>query len=483
MRHPAGLFLSILLALPVAACEPNSPFREQTTTCNTSAGDNSPSCASHSLEEHRLADFPKNFFLLGFVEVDDQGKPYIRDQIDTLFSRIEEEARYKDLSIVIYVHGWKHNDDAGDTNVQAFRGLLSQMAEMELRRAPSYWPAREVVGIYIGWRGLSVDAGEVAEDLTFWSRIATAHRVAEGSVREVLARAKALRDAIDESSWPHHQDPRSTRLVTIGHSFGGLIVYTALSQYFLDRAVQTGTADYARSLGGTAQADTKGRSKEIAGYGDLVVVVNPAIEAMRYEPIREVIENRRGPGSYAPDQNPVFVEVTSDADLATGIAFPAGRLVNTTFESFTSDAERREAMSSLGHYQAFWTHKLQGPTPVADPNTVLPPIDVYQECLAFAQFNAQWRPGGYLAPGWQRQYRTKAMLTHLAQSNFDPNDPFWIVTTDQSMIRSHSDIEEPVFVDFIRQVYDDVVRLKEAVPCTPTPPAPTAPNNGPNQAR
>ena len=86
----------------------------------------------------------------------------------------------------------------------------------------------------------------------------------------------------------------------------------------------------------------------------------------------------------------------------------------------------------------------------------------------------------YLRPGWQRQYRTKAMLTHLAQSNFDPNDPFWIVTTDQSMIRSHSDIEEPVFVDFIRQVYDDVVRLKEAVPCTPTPPAPAAPNNGPN---
>ena len=112
---------------------------------------------------------------------------------------------------------------------QAFRGLLNQMAEMELRRAPSYWPAREVVGIYVGWRGLSVDAGEAAEDLTFWSRMATAHRVAEGSVREVLARAKALRDAIDETSWPHHQDPRSTRLVTIGHSFGGLIVYTALS--------------------------------------------------------------------------------------------------------------------------------------------------------------------------------------------------------------------------------------------------------------
>jgi hypothetical protein len=72
--------------------------------------------------------------------------------------------------------------------------------------------------------------------------------VAEGAVREVLSRAKALRDAVDAASWPGHQDHRNTRLVTIGHSFGGLIVYTALSQYFIDRAVQTETAPFARSL-------------------------------------------------------------------------------------------------------------------------------------------------------------------------------------------------------------------------------------------
>ena len=74
-------------------------------------------------------------------------------------------------------------------------------------------------------------------------------------------------------------------------------------------------------------------------------------------------------------------------------------------------------------------------------------------------------PGGYLQPGWRRSYRAGAVLTQRAQSNFDPNDPFWIVTTDQSLIRGHSDIEEPVFVDFIRQLYDDLVRLKEREPC------------------
>jgi hypothetical protein len=431
--------------------------------------DNGESCGASSLEEDRLQNYPGRSFLLGFVEVDDQGRPYIRDQIPTLFDRIEQEAQYQDLSIIIFVHGWKHNDAPTDTNVLAFRRLLQQMAVMELVRAPTYWPARKVVGIYVGWRGLSVDAGEIAEDLTFWTRMATAHRVAEGAVREVLARAKALRDAVDATSWPGHQDHRNTRLVTIGHSFGGLIVYTALSQYFIDRAVQTDVVPFARTLMAKPARTEQGEGKEIVGYGDLVVVVNPAIEAMRYEPIRELMQNRRSPGGFAPDQNPVFVEVTSDADWATGIAFPAGRLVNTTFESFTSGDERREAMSSLGHYPPFWTHRLEGPVAEADQNPEPPAIDVDQECADFARFNAQERVHGYLKPGWQRRYRTGAVLT--ANSKFDPNDPFWIVATDKSMIEGHSDIQEPVFVDFIRQLYDDLVRLKEAVPCrTPAEP-------------
>jgi hypothetical protein len=79
--------------------------------------------------------------------------------------------------------------------------------------------------------------------------------------------------------------------------------------------------------------------------------------------------------------------------------------------------------------------------------------------------------GGYLKPGWRRRYRTGAVLA--TNSQFDPNDPIWIIATDKSMIEGHSDIEEPIFVDFIRQLYDDLVRLKESVPCrTRLPPLP-----------
>jgi hypothetical protein len=447
--------LPIALALGLIGCQPNAPIRDRTSACTAPAGDSGESCSAYSLEEHRVPGYPDQSFLLGFVEFDDQGKPYIRDQITTLFDRLEMEARYRDLSILVFVHGWKHNDAFTDSNVVKFRDLLQQVAEMELQRPPGYWPTRKVVGIYVGWRGLSFGTGDIGQDVTFWTRMATAHRVAQGSVREVLARAKSLRDGIDATSWPGHADHRSTRLVVIGHSFGGLIVYTALSQYFIDRVVENETSSFPKTQ----------TPKEIAGYGDLVVVVNPAIEAMRYEPIRELLENGRYRLRFAPNQNPVFVEVTSDADWATGLAFPIGRSVNTTFESFMSDGERNEARSALGHYPAFWTHDLKGPTPEADPALRLPPIDVDRECADFEDFVRTARPDGYLRPGWQRRYRTGAMLTHRADSRFDPNVPFWIVATDKSLIRDHNDIEEPAFVDFIRQVYDDLVRLKEAEPC------------------
>ena len=58
-----------------------------------------------------------------------------------------------------------------------------------------------------------------------------------------------------------------------------------------------------------------------------------------------------------------------------------------------------------------------------------------------------------------------ATLTQLAAPKSDPNSPFWIVRADPSIIIDHSDIMEPVFEGFVRQVYDDLVLLKEENLC------------------
>src|SRR5207253_1204512 len=63
---------------------------------------------------------------------------------------------------------------------------------------------------------------------------------------------------------------RCRRRRTIGHSFGGLIVYTALSQYFINSVVQSDMASFSRTLAPQRPVADQDKDREIAGYGDLV---------------------------------------------------------------------------------------------------------------------------------------------------------------------------------------------------------------------
>jgi hypothetical protein len=459
-----------IVAAVLSGCVPNEAYRTTAGVCEVA------DCKTGSIERHAVKTEPASEYLLGVVEFDDQGAKYAPAQMDVLFTQLKAETTAQDLCLVVFVHGWENNASYDNGNVQEFRQLLEQLTRTESEHPPGAWnKPRKVIGIYAGWRGKSVDAGDLST-ITFWNREAAAHRVALGSIRELLGRARALRDTLDRTTWsgrllptgtpaPPGERLRSTRLLTIGHSFGGLIVYTALAQYLTDRAA---ASDMSWALGATTDED-----KMIVGYGDLVVIINPAVEAMSWEPVRRLVENRKPP-DYARMQPPIFVEVTSTADDATGVAFPLGRSLNTLTENFTDSEERRMATRSFGHYEPFITHDLtSAPNAVtkqqaadalarlAQSSPAQASADarelVQAECQAHAAFEAQWRRDGYLLPGWTRQYSSGAILSHRAASKFDPNDPFWVVSADKSVIADHTDINEPVFVDFVRQLYDELL--------------------------
>jgi hypothetical protein len=445
----------------LTACIANTAHRPIAEIC--SVGD----CAQDSIEVHEVAGAPGQDYLLGFVEFDDQGAQLQPAQMSTLFTRLEAESRTQDLCIVVFVHGWKHNAAADDPDVVSFRALLAGMAKTEAAHAPGLGgKPRKLVGIYAGWRGQSSALGDLAADLTFWSRKDAAQRVALGSIRELLGRARALRDDLDRTTWSgRHLPPntpappgdrlRSTRLLTIGHSFGGLIVYTALAQALIDRVVTAQMAGIA--------APAENADKAIAAYGDLVVIVNPAIEATAWEPLRALLHDQPQE-RFARQQKPAFVEVTSSADDATGIAFPLGRSLNTALESFVSADQRTEALKSIGHYPPFWTHHLtrapDAPAAadfVAAQDAAPPGALVAGECAAQSRFDAQFRQAGYLQPGWTRRYAGGAVLSHLTGTGYDANDPYWMVLADGSVIADHSDIQQPIFVDFVRELYDELL--------------------------
>ncbi len=455
--------LLLMMASFLGGCVANAPFR-------TVAGECLNPCSTGSVEHH-MADAQKGVdYLLGVVEFDDQGAKLKPEQMERLFERLQRESEDRDLSIVVFVHGWQHNGAYDDSHLEQFRVLLNNLAITEQTHAPSAYRGlpRKVVGIYASWRGKSLDAG-VLSDLTFWSRKAAASRVAEGSIRELLARARALRDTIDRTTWggrrvranevpPPGERLRSTRLLTIGHSFGGLIVYTALAQYMTDRAAASMMAD---QLGQATEED-----RVVAPYGDLVVIVNPAVEAISWEPVHQLMV-KRPVRSYAQRQNPVFIEVTSTADSATGKAFPVGRWINTILEGFTSAGQRDEAQTAVGHYEPFVTHELYLPPSsqrrsAAEATAALKQqVDegefVRARCADRWTFERTYMRNGHLTPGWTRQFNEGAVVRHLADRPYDPDNPFWVVRTDKTLIPSHSEIMAPAFVDFVRQVYDDML--------------------------
>jgi hypothetical protein len=442
--------LSLVAAGLLAACAPNELLRDEVAVCEVGASDyHAEHCRRFSLERHHVQVPQENgptkdsSFLLGFVEFDDQGKPRQRQQMDTLFDQLDALRSNEGLCLIIFVHGWKHNARHDDTNLIAFRQLLAQMTVTEVNGLPgTLGIPRKVVGIYPGWRGLSADLSQIDRNLSFWARKNAAHRVAEGSIRELFARARLLRDA-------DRAQGRPTRMLTIGHSFGGLIVYTAVAQYLVDHAALA--------------SDTK--ELQVPAYGDLVIVINPAIEAIKFEPAAQIMRSRT---RYARNQTPTFINVTSQADWATGYVFPIGRWFNTVFESFTDRAEAQEAQTAFGHYEPYWTHRLTSRPGLAEAKP-LTRVQLEQECRDAAAFNAG-RVDGHLIAGWRRDnYTSGAVLEHIDRRGNSTGSPYWVVTTDETVIAGHNDIEAPIFVDFVRQLYDDFIRLKEPQPCGVAP--------------
>jgi alpha-beta hydrolase superfamily lysophospholipase len=84
----------------------------------------------------------------------------------------------------------------------------------------------------------------------------------------------------------------------VGHSFGGLLLFHALSQSLIHSVLSY--TDPAVDL-----ADN---------YADLVVLVNPAIEGSRFQPLFEAILAR---SVFPTNQLPVLVAVTAESDWTT----------------------------------------------------------------------------------------------------------------------------------------------------------------------
>jgi hypothetical protein len=414
---------------------------------------------------------PKASYTLHFLEFDDQGWPYPdrnapgaspSHKIDCAIGDLAHRLKQDKVITFVYIHGWHHSAAHRDPDLEKFRVLLSDQA--------LHWGSeRQVVGFYIGWNGDTIDLPGLRH-ATFWSRKNAAHKVAEGSVREFFARMKALRNhsnrpRIASPTDRHHQcrwkgshgggPDCPLRTIMIGHSFGAWILFASTSPFILETLAGGSDVDD----GEEPQATERER-----GIADLILLLNPAFEATRYDAVFNAARRYRNP-RYQP---PLLVSVTSDADMATGIAFPVARVVNSLLQALGNSALESRAMKRThGHMAEYLTHELvldgtwphhqidDGACPGNLPITGIPgAFELRQHYVGLLRDG----PAGERETP-ERVYCGGLRLKPLPNSAVAPYSVVWNIRTHANVIPNHDRIHEPVFEYFLGQMYEDIREL------------------------
>lgn len=408
--------LAALSACVAAGCASNAPY-------HSSAHDGS-ACSSDPASEACLGSLYQEFAShdMAFAEFTELGNAFDDKAVEKVLAMIDARARDQGVVVVVFVHGWKHNASEQDENVRSFKDAMQTMsAILGDTFAKSELGKRRLIGVYVGWRGASIEV-PLLKELTFWDRKAVAEELGSGGITRLLLDLDRITAG----------EARNV-LVVIGHSFGGAIVVRALTDVLTERVTNRMEDERARM------------------FGDGVLVLNPAIEANQALPVVEAALQR----PYAPSQLPLFISISSDADWATHYAFPAGQMVGKATwkhadlkRSYYHDRaapnepmalrERHLDATTVGNFAPFLTHRLRATGKGDGTRFSLSTCDsAAQDC----------RPMGWTT------------LTGLPTIGPLPTHyPLYFIKTDRTVMTEHNDIFNPQVRSFVFTVIDDVVR-------------------------
>lgn len=411
-------------------------------------------------------------FKLGIVEFADDGT-YNAAQFTSVTQMVDDATAQRGGIIVTFVHGWHHGPQVCDSNLACFRRVLQHVAT-----SPEAG-GRPVVGVYVGWRGESVSV-PIVNIGTLWSRKAVAENIGRTGGKELLIR---LHD-----TWVKRNDAGlETTMVTVGHSLGGAFLLSAVKgELTTDVADVYGRRSSLRIVSTEgARSDTATQKALRARFGDLIVLVNPAIESVVYDPLDRDLKDQRVADDaitrssppekqliYAADQMPILMVVASRADGYVRWVFPVGQWVApwTNWQVF----DRASASIGLGHFGPQVTHKLtySGHRPEYDTSNCDcrlssgDSVDISDDDLKLR--TAEVQSFGKLSFALNPR--------RLEKRGWDVNSPYLVVEADAGVIRNHNDIFNPVFTTFLVKYIAAYAEI-EHESAKPNAPEPVPPNS------
>src|SRR5262245_59109947 len=399
---------------------------------------------------------PSQFHIpVAYVEIDEQGAFQDRSQVDQALALVSEGQKPK--YVVVFVHGWFHNAAVDDPNVQQFKCALNNLQSIADN------VGEDIVGIYIGWRGRSWTI-PVVEYATFWDRKNRSDEVRRGSRVEFLMRLEGTVKPTPDSQ---------NKLMVVGHSFGASVVFNSIGQILLARFLLD-----AEKLASDKPTPTHAQSKPglVSGYGDLVVLVNPAIEATRIVPFFAALNEytRTRVDLLSPAQPPRLVILSSKGDWATRGTFPVARVFSTLLESYQDSRmatpygqdidirERHLDWQTMGNGRALetqQTNRRKAPDPW---DGKCPPARSEWLTQAIDERKAEQRRQGETetGAGWSAVFDgTRITLTHRGVTT--PSNPLWILAVDTELIPGHSSITNPVLICLFNELLGDPKVIEE----------------------
>ncbi len=384
---------------------------------------------------------------LRIVESDDFGTLWDRDAAQKTLDEIRHLSQNTNTLVIVYIHGWHHNAAADDTNLEDFKrwlpvlhGALNTPARRELRQRLTNTPDFRIVGLYLGWRGQSLPW--YADYLTFWGRKNAAERVGSGDLAEFISRLQSI--FVEANARNGDANPRSpfTGLVTFGHSFGAQVLWKAIQRQLEEdlsrQAPQLSAALSPYSVPAPAEA------KPISGFGDLNVLVNPAVESYQFARIDALYRQL----AYTPAQSPQLIVFSADNDYARKIWFPIGRAATGPF--------RPSFRLEPNDYQGTLWGKALGNVPEQRTHSLEPAPDGAFDSLT----EADYVPGekicsyDFTSPTTFSSVILKPLPAEQSGSwggvaPRTPHSPVMVVETRQKIIDGHNDAFGPRFLSFL----------------------------------
>jgi hypothetical protein len=314
-------------------------------------------------EHECLEKYSKSNFWLGHVELTEYGTYQSHHQMGVLERAIENDTHARDslfkggITIVVYIHGWSNNAEEKNGNLKNFRSLLSEVA------AEQKGHNRGVLGVYVSWRGESLRGP--LKYFSYWGRARAADAIGHGIMVESLARIRNIHWLVAKSAAGRGKSDleiyKNSRLVLIGHSFGGRALYDAVAQGMETNFLQPFWA--ARSF---PEAQGKGQQpqatmKPVPGFGDLVLLINPAIKSLPYRKVHYAMHTNTLV-NYDPKQPVLMMVLSAKNDVPNRSYLPVGETLGNRFRDWFARSEDRVPASqnttALGHWPPYHTHEL-----------------------------------------------------------------------------------------------------------------------------